>query len=501
MAYSKDKDYQYEIDQAVSSGDYRTAAQLEQQRNEKIASEGLNYGQTNKYSGWLDDTDYAGILKNQMASGASASDVSETLGKRVNKAAGTEGLSQYAYDDLYSTAMDYILNQGKNNQFSYATAPQYADKYDGKLKELADEILNREPFTYDPEKDETYQQYKDSYTRNGQRAMQDAIGQVSARTGGLASTYATMAGQQAYGNYMSGLADKIPELRQLAYSMYVDEGNNQRANLNMMSGLREFDYNKYLNSLNQYNVDRNFDYGVHRDEISDQRYNDETTYNRQQDQYLKDQDKAALMAAAGDYSGYASLWNLTPEQTQKLVDSYAEQKNLSEAQAARDLADWHAQWGDFSRLQDLGVNTSYLSKVQNAELSGLSAANRSSGNTKSDNSRGSASEDYDGLFQAALDSGNPNSFISNHYKEYGFVKSTGLVNDYEAWLSDLEEERSGSFGGSSGSEDLDITNQHGDSWVRVPGYGRLSYQELYNYVESGKIKEEIDKRNGTVTYK
>ena len=38
MAYSKDKDYQYEIDQAVSSGDYRTAAQLEQQRNEKIAS-------------------------------------------------------------------------------------------------------------------------------------------------------------------------------------------------------------------------------------------------------------------------------------------------------------------------------------------------------------------------------------------------------------------------------------------------------------------------------
>lgn len=494
MAYSKDKDYQYEIDQAVSSGDYRTAAQLEQQRNEKIASEGLNYGQTNKYSGWLDDTDYAGILKNQMASGASASDVSETLGKRVNKAAGTEGLSQYAYDDLYSTAMDYILNQGKNNQFSYATAPQYADKYDGKLKELADEILNREPFTYDPEKDETYQQYKDSYTRNGQRAMQDAIGQVSARTGGLASTYATMAGQQAYGNYMSGLADKIPELRQLAYSMYVDEGNNQRANLNMMSGLREFDYNKYLNSLNQYNVDRNFDYGVHRDEISDQKYNDETTYNRQQD-------KAALMAAAGDYSGYASLWNLTPEQTQKLVDSYAEQKNLSEAQAARDLADWHAQWGDFSRLQDLGVNTSYLSKVQNAELSGLSAANRSSGNTKSDNSRGSASEDYDGLFQAALDSGNPNSFIANHYKEYGFGKSTGLVNDYEAWLSDLEEERSGSFGGSSGSEDLDITNQHGDSWVRVPGYGRLSYQELYNYVESGKIKEEIDKRNGTVTYK
>lgn len=494
MAYSKDKDYQYEIDQAVSSGDYRTAAQLEQQRNEKIASEGLNYGQTNKYSGWLDDTDYAGILKNQMASGASASDVSETLGKRVNKAAGTEGLSQYAYDDLYSTAMDYILNQGKNNQFSYATAPQYADKYDGKLKELADEILNREPFTYDPEKDETYQQYKDSYTRNGQRAMQDAIGQVSARTGGLASTYATMAGQQAYGNYMSGLADKIPELRQLAYSMYVDEGNNQRANLNMMSGLREFDYNKYLNSLNQYNVDRNFDYGVHRDEISDQKYNDETTYNRQQD-------KAALMAAAGDYSGYASLWNLTPEQTQKLVDSYAEQKNLSEAQAARDLADWHAQWGDFSRLQDLGVNTSYLSKVQNAELSGLSATNRSSGNTKSDNSRGSASEDYDGLFQAALDSGNPNSFIANHYKEYGFDKSTGLVNDYEAWLSDLEEERSGSFGGSSGSKDLDITNQHGDSWVRVPGYGRLSYQELYNYVESGKIKEEIDKRNGTVTYK
>lgn len=54
MAYSKDTDYKKLIEKAASSGDYRTAAKLEQQRNEKIKGEGLSYGTTSDYAGWLD---------------------------------------------------------------------------------------------------------------------------------------------------------------------------------------------------------------------------------------------------------------------------------------------------------------------------------------------------------------------------------------------------------------------------------------------------------------
>ena len=168
--------------------------------------------------------------------------------------------------------------------FSYEAAPTYTSRYQNQIDDLTRQILNREAFSYDPEKDPTYQQYKESYTRNGERAMQDTLGQVSARTGGLASSYAGSAAQQNYDNYMGALADKIPELKQLAYSMYQDEGNTQRANLEMLVALEQGDYAKYADLLAQYNTDRSFDYGVHRDNISDERYNNEWNYSVGRDQ-------------------------------------------------------------------------------------------------------------------------------------------------------------------------------------------------------------------------
>lgn len=213
--------------------------------------------------------------------------------------------------------------------FSYEAAPTYVNRYQSQIDDLTRQILNREAFSYDPEKDPTYQQYKESYTRSGERAMQDTLGQVSARTGGLASSYAGSAAQQTYDNYMGALADKIPELKQLAYSMYQDEGNTQRANLEMLVALEQGDYAKYADLLAQYNTDRSFDYGVHRDNISDERYNnewnysvgrdqiadkryeDETAYNREtykdETEYNRALAKAQTLAAGGDFSGYKAL--------------------------------------------------------------------------------------------------------------------------------------------------------------------------------------------------
>lgn len=206
--------------------------------------------------------------------------------------------------------------------FSYESAPSYVSKYQSQIDQLASQILNREKFSYDPETDPLYQQYADSYTRNGQRAMQDTLGQLSARTGGLASSYAGTASQQTYDNYMAALADKIPELQQLAYSMYRDEGNDQRANLEMLMALEQGDYAKYADLLGQYNTDRSFDYGVFaddrsfdyglsRDKTEDARYADETAWNRQtyQDEtaYSRSLQKAQTLAAAGDFSGYKAL--------------------------------------------------------------------------------------------------------------------------------------------------------------------------------------------------
>lgn len=234
-----------------------------------------------------------------------------------------------------STAPSYSGGSG----FSYASAPSYASKYQRQIDDLTKELLGQKPFSYDYETDPLYQQYKDSYTRAGSRAMQDTLAQISARTGGLASSYATTASQQAYDNYMAGLNDKIPELHQLAYEMYLNDIGQKRDNLSMLTGLDNTSYGRYADRLSQYNADRNFAYGqysddwnrqyqVGRDAVSDARYSDETAYNRgiyaDETAYDRQLQRAQVLAAAGDFSGFEAL-GYSPAQIAAMEVAYARQ--------------------------------------------------------------------------------------------------------------------------------------------------------------------------------
>ena len=377
--------------------------------------------------------------------------------------------NQYGYSAEHATD-DINLIRGQSQRggssgggssgggFSYESAPEYTSRYQDLIDQVSGQILNRPEFTYDPESDPLYRQYREQYTQAGERAMEDTLGQVSARTGGLASSYATTASQQAYNQYMGALADKVPELRQLAYEMYRQEGDDLTSRLNMLLALEQGDYGRYQDLLNQYNADRNFSYGAYRDQVSDQRHDQEWQYQVGRDQiadqqyeeerqYQRDSERAALLAQSGNFSGYADLWGLSDAETQALVDLYAEQKRVSDQQAAMDLAAFYAQYGDFSQLRQMGVDTSYLDQVQRAELSGLyaqpsggsSGAASSSGGRSASSSGGSRGEqDYEGLFVDAAQSGRAKSFIANNYKDYGFTASSGLYDDYEAWAEDYE---------------------------------------------------------------
>lgn len=132
---------------------------------------------------------------------------------------------------------------------SYAGLPAFTSRYQADIDALIDKLLNRNDFEYDPDKDDMYQQYKKDYQRWGDMAMEDVIGKLSGKTGGLASSYATSAAQQTYNNYMAELAGKIPELRQLAYSMYLDEGERMADNLNHLINLDDMEYSRYSDSL------------------------------------------------------------------------------------------------------------------------------------------------------------------------------------------------------------------------------------------------------------
>lgn len=128
----------------------------------------------------------------------------------------------------------------------------YSSKWTQQLSDSMDSILNRKDFSYDVNGDTLYQQYKDRYIQGGQMAMMDTLGQAATLTGGYGNSYAQMAGQQAYQNYLQGLNDKIPELYQLALDKYDREGDAMYKRYAMLGAQEGQDYDRYRDSQNLY---------------------------------------------------------------------------------------------------------------------------------------------------------------------------------------------------------------------------------------------------------
>lgn len=158
--------------------------------------------------------------------------------------------------------LDYNFNENDYENVSLAkqTAADAAAKYKGigdwqygdedAWSKAKDALTNRKAFSYDLNADALYQQYKDQYITQGKQAMQDAMGQAAAMTGGYASSYAATVGNQAYQGYLQGLNDKVPELYQLAMQRYNMEGDQLRTAYDVLNSDRESDYGRYMDNKN-----------------------------------------------------------------------------------------------------------------------------------------------------------------------------------------------------------------------------------------------------------
>ena len=234
-----------------------------------------------EYTALADQAEAAGnpeLAAEYRAKAANEHDIAEAERAKYGYSGGADGsehlgLMAYtggqSYDDVGGG------NGGRGGSGGYGYDP-YKSRYQARIDALTDAILNREAFAYDKEQDPLYHQYRDSYTRGGQRGMQDTLAQVSARTGGMASSYAETAAQQTYNNFMAELADKVPELQQLAYGQYMDNIAMDRADLQMLMGLDDTAYGRWSD-------DRNFDYGAYRDSVGDSQWAQQFAYQQAQD--------------------------------------------------------------------------------------------------------------------------------------------------------------------------------------------------------------------------
>jgi len=202
-----------------------------------------------------------GIAGNQTQSslyGSGTQQTQATTATTSTPAASTSTTQQLTKPaDTYDASADAAYQQALSAlQAAQKSAPTYANSYDGQLKELYDQIVNRDKFSYDINSDALYQQYADQYTQKGKMAMMDTMGQAAALTGGYASTYGQAVGQQQYDAYLQQLNDVVPELYQQAYQQYQDEGDKLTQQYALLGDLADDEYGKYQDQYNKWLTER-----------------------------------------------------------------------------------------------------------------------------------------------------------------------------------------------------------------------------------------------------
>lgn len=129
----------------------------------------------------------------------------------------------------------------------------FKSRFENQLDDIYNKIMNREKFNYDMNSDVLYQQYRDQYTTQGKQAMEDTMGQAAAMTGGYGNSYAETAGQQAYQGYLQQLNDKVPELYNMAYERYKDEGDWMGRQYELTKGRYDDDWNQWQANRSYWN--------------------------------------------------------------------------------------------------------------------------------------------------------------------------------------------------------------------------------------------------------
>lgn len=131
------------------------------------------------------------------------------------------------------------------------------------------------------------------YRNMGRSAMDDVLGRISARTGGMASSYGSMAAGQQYNQYMQAL-------EQVARDAYEHERGNLMQNALSAKDYGATDYSRWLNWVADKNRGEEAATGIMKD-LVDYAYGD---YDR-------------------DYSHYQDLYNSYLNAMQDLQEQYA----------------------------------------------------------------------------------------------------------------------------------------------------------------------------------
>lgn len=274
--YNNERDYSEEIDRAVKAGDENLAARLEDERNRKIDGENLPYRKTYNY------IDIGTKIQKGIREGASPNEIKELTDARRDKAFQSDRYDAYKSDEIQKEGKRYYYNAASGAGANYENRPDYKNTYESDIRSLLSKISNRKEFSYDPESDPVYQGLRQQMSNEAKKAITDVSAEFS-QMGGGANSYAASAAASAANSYRSKLTEKLPELYQMAYKRYSDNLDNQRKALDYTMKASDTEYNKYLDSLSQFNKDRDYADKNYENDITREESEDKRKYDAGQD--------------------------------------------------------------------------------------------------------------------------------------------------------------------------------------------------------------------------
>ena len=180
-------------------------------------------------------------------------------------------LGNFKYSDSAGLESSYKSSYSDYNKWVNNPEKYGFNAHITEVNDLFDQVMNQEQFSYDPQKDQLFQMYKQQYQQQGSRAMQNQMGVAAAYSGGYNSSAAQTSAQSQYQGYMDALSEKAAETYQNALDMYK---YNQQNLLNKYNTARDMNNSgneayykqadikaqKMNNAYNAYNDDRNYQY-------------------------------------------------------------------------------------------------------------------------------------------------------------------------------------------------------------------------------------------------
>lgn len=148
-----------------------------------------------------------------------------------------------------------------------ANPGNYTSAYTGQLnaarKELNAARQNIMNFKYDPLQDAQYQAMAQVYGARGNQAAQDTLGDAASLNGGLQTSYAVSAAQQARNQYNQELAAMVPDLEQNAYNRMNANYGLLESNYNLVKDLDTEAYGRYRDRIADYQWGKGYDADIY----------------------------------------------------------------------------------------------------------------------------------------------------------------------------------------------------------------------------------------------